>query len=59
MVGMLDYHLQRTLVLRHEDEGTVEYELVDLFRPARRDGAGRVRPRGGLREALRRLIFPS
>lgn len=24
---------ERTLVLRHEDEGTVKYELIPLFRP--------------------------
>jgi len=26
---------ERTLVLRHEDEGEVKYELVSLFRPMR------------------------
>lgn len=25
---------ERTLVLRHEDEGSVKYELIALFRPA-------------------------
>ena len=32
---------ERTLVLRHEDEGRVKYELVPLFRPTRRESSGR------------------
>lgn len=40
---------ERTLVLRHEDEGGVKYELIALFRPvAPSSGNRRVdRPRAG------------
>lgn len=35
---------ERTLVLRHEDEGSTKYELVPLFRPMRRKDVARRRP---------------
>jgi hypothetical protein len=46
---------EKTLVLRHEDEGSVQYELVALFRPPRPGGEVRVRRLAALRRTLARF----
>ena len=47
---------ERTLVLRHEDEGMIQYELVAMFRPVGRSDEASLSPAGALPRALRGLV---